>query len=487
MTLRQRAEASLRELPDDFEVLSPVALRQMFHDLRVHQAELEMQNEELRAAQAALDTAQARYFDFYDLAPVGYLRVNARGLIEQANLTTASLLGMARDTLIKQPISHFILKADQEIFYRYRQQIIETGQAQACELRLLKADGTPFWGQLEAIAVPNEAGAPALRIVLSDFSERKRAEMALREQKEFFHLIAESIGDFIAVLDLEGRRLYSSPSYRRFFGGARDLRGTDSFAEIHPHDQERVKQVFRETVQTGLGRRLHYRFLIADGSIREMESLGSVIRDDEGKVARVVVVSHDITERKQMEEEIHQLAFYDPLTKLPNRRLLNDRLGQTMAACKRSGCYGALMFLDLDNFKPLNDRQGHDAGDLLLIQAANRLRSCVREMDTVARFGGDEFVVVISELDVDKAESTAQAAIVAEKIRAALSECYLLTLRHAGKADALIEHHCTASIGVTLFIDQEPGQDDILKWADAAMYQAKAAGGNSIRFYDPQA
>jgi PAS domain-containing protein len=106
MTLRQRAEASLRELPDDFEALSPAALRQMFHDLRVHQAELEMQNEELRAAQAALDTAQARYFDFYDLAPVGYLRVNARGLIEQANLTTASLLGMARDALIRRSPPH---------------------------------------------------------------------------------------------------------------------------------------------------------------------------------------------------------------------------------------------------------------------------------------------------------------------------------------------------------------------------------------------
>jgi diguanylate cyclase (GGDEF)-like protein/PAS domain S-box-containing protein len=352
---------------------------------------------------------------------------------------------------------------------------------------MVKADGTPFWGQLVAIAVPNEAGAPALRIVLSDFSERKRADMDLREQEEFFHLIAENIGDFIAVLDLEGRRVYNSPSYKRFFGGARDLRGTDSFAEIHPQDQERVKQVFRETVQTGVGRRLHYRFLTADGSIRQMESLGSVIRDDEGKVARVVVVSRDITERKLMEEEIHQLAFYDPLTTLPNRRLLNDRLGQTMAATKRSDCYGALMFLDLDNFKPLNDRHGHDVGDLLLIQAANRLRSCVREMDTVARFGGDEFVVVVSELDADKTESTAQAANVAEKILATVSEPYLLTIRHAGKADVSIEHHCTASIGVTLFIDQEPGQDDILKWADAAMYQAKAAGGNSIRFYDPQA
>ena len=132
-TLRQRAEASLREFPDDFDAISPADLRQMYHDLRVHQIELEMQNEELRSAQLALDTAQARYFDFYDLAPVGYLSVDARGLIEHANLTTATLLGVARGALIQQPISRFILKADQEIFYRYRQQLIETQQAQGCE------------------------------------------------------------------------------------------------------------------------------------------------------------------------------------------------------------------------------------------------------------------------------------------------------------------------------------------------------------------
>ena len=130
----------------------------------------------------------------------------------------------------------------------------------------------------------------------------------------------------------------------------------------------------------------------------------------------------DITERKQMEDQVHQLAFYDTLTHLPNRRLLDDRLSQTMAASKRSACYGALMFLDLDNFKPLNDMHGHVVGDLLLIEAADRLEACVREMDTVARFGGDEFVVMISDLDADKSRIDAQARLIAEKIRVALSD-----------------------------------------------------------------
>ena len=192
----------------------------------------------------------------------------------------------------------------------------------------------------------------------------------------------------------------------------------------------------------------------------------------------------DITERKKMEDQVRQLAFYDPLTKLPNRRLLNDRLSQAMTANKRSGLYGALMFLDLDNFKPLNDTHGHVVGDLLLIETANRLKRCVREMDTVARFGGDEFVVMIGELYVDEAQSTSQAEIVAEKIRNALAESYLLKIQHEGEADSAVEHHCSASIGVTLFINHEASQEDILKWADNAMYQAKEAGRNSIRFHN---
>jgi diguanylate cyclase (GGDEF)-like protein/PAS domain S-box-containing protein len=187
-------------------------------------------------------------------------------------------------------------------------------------------------------------------------------------------------------------------------------------------------------------------------------------------------------ERKLLEEKVRQLAFYDTLTNLPNRRLLKERLNQAMSVSKRTHCYCALMFIDLDNFKPINDMHGHGIGDLLLIDAAKRLKSCVREMDTVARFGGDEFVVLLSELDVDQAISTSQAQRVAQKIRAALSVPYVLPTDILPAAT--IEHHCTASIGVTVFLNQGINQDDILKQADAAMYEAKEAGGNSIRFHD---
>jgi len=199
---------------------------------------------------------------------------------------------------------------------------------------------------------------------------------------------------------------------------------------------------------------------------------------------RTLQLMKEVNERKLVEEELLQLSFYDLLTQLPNRRLLNDRLGHVMAASKRSNRYGALMFIDLDNFKPLNDVHGHVVGDLLLIAAANRLKNCSREMDTIARFGGDEFVVLLDELDVDKRSSHTHAAIVAEKIRSAMTEPYLLSIKNDAGAETVIEHSCTVSIGVALFLNHESSQDDIIRWADAAMYQAKAHGRNMIRFYD---
>ena len=225
---------------------------------------------------------------------------------------------------------------------------------------------------------------------------------------------------------------------------------------------------------------LNYR---KDGSTYWNEFEIVPIANEKGWYTHWVSVQRDITERKLIEEQLNQLAFYDPLTKLPNRRLLNDRLSQAIASSKRSGYYGALMFLDMDNFKQLNDSYGHELGDILLVEVANRLTDCVREIDTIARFGGDEFVMVLHELDVNKDEAKIRAAIVAEKVRATLAQPYLLTLH----SEEIIEHHCAASIGVNLFIGDEISESDILKWADTAMYQAKEAGRNLIRFYDGKA
>lgn len=335
-------------------------------------------------------------------------------------------------------------------------------------------------------ATPLDCGGGGAVLAHVDITGCKQAEEALREQEAFFRLITENIDGFVAVLDVEGRRVYNSPSYARLLG-ERNLVGSSSFADVHADDRERVIQAFRELVASGVGQHLEYRFLTADGSVRLLESRSGVILDNEGRSRRVVVVSHDVTERRQSEERIQHLAFHDPLTQLSNRLTLNDRLSQTMATSQRTGCCGAVMFVDLDNFKPVNDRYGHEAGDLLLIEAARRLTSCVRQIDTVARFGGDEFVVVLTDLPAAKAESAVHAGKVAEKIREVLAKPYRLTLTQGMHAGKTIEHRCTASIGVALFVDHEASQNSLLTWADAAMYRAKAAGRNLIRFHDSSA
>lgn len=441
----------------------------------------------MRDAQLELEESRDHYIDFYDFAPVGYLTLSDTGLIVDVNLTGAALLGMERHQLLGQHLAHFVAPEDGERWHRHFIEVLIHDGKLECELAFKRRDDSGFVAHLDSLRLVKPGKEPVVRVVLSDITDRKRQDEVLREQEEFFRMIAENTEDFIAVLDPQGRRLYNNPTYARLFGDTERLRGTDSFAEIHPDDRERIKRVFRETVKTGIGLRTDFRFVLADGSIRHMESRGGLIRDNQGQAWRVVVVSRDVTERKLAEDKIYHLAFYDALTQLPNRRLLNDRLVQTMAARKRSGRFGALMFIDLDNFKPLNDRYGHAIGDLLLVEVARRISTCVREMDTVSRFGGDEFVVLLSELDVDHAKSGIEAGIVAEKIRIALADPYVLTMPQQGEAETIVTHYCTSSIGVALFINHQASANEILKNADLAMYQAKNGGRNTVCFSEGNA
>ncbi len=203
----------------------------------------------------------------------------------------------------------------------------------------------------------------------------------------------------------------------------------------------------------------------------------TAVKDLNGIVTNYVATFTDITERKLAADEITNLAYYDPLTQLPNRRLLLSRLYAALALSERTGKDGALLFLDLDHFKMLNDTLGHDIGDLLLQQVATRLIDAVREIDTVARLGGDEYVVMLENLSEHPIEAAAQAEIVCEKIMSSLNQPYHLTMH---------EYSCSASIGVVLLKGHNQSQEDILKHADIAMYQAKKAGRNTIRFFNPE-
>ena len=203
----------------------------------------------------------------------------------------------------------------------------------------------------------------------------------------------------------------------------------------------------------------------------------TAVKGSNGEVTHYVATLSDITLRKAAEDEIKHLAFYDPLTRLPNRRLLLDRLHQALASAGRSRREGALLFIDLDNFKTLNDTLGHDVGDILLQQVGQRISACIREGDTVARLGGDEFVVMLEDLSSNLQEAAAQTETVAGKILTALNHPYLL----AGQ-----NQRSTPSIGATLFHGNQLSVEELLKRADVAMYQAKAAGRNTLRFFDPE-
>jgi diguanylate cyclase (GGDEF)-like protein/PAS domain S-box-containing protein len=310
-----------------------------------------------------------------------------------------------------------------------------------------------------------------LRIIgsVQDITERKRIENELIESEELFRTITENVGDLIAMLDADGRRLYTNPSYRRIFTEQEPKIGSSSFVEIHPDDSERIRKLFRRSVETGIGERAEYRFLLSDGSIRHIESEGNVVCDEDGKVCKVILVSRDVTERKQAEEQIQHLANYDNLTDLPNRRLFTDRLQQAIVAAKRDKTRLAVLFLDLDMFKQINDTLGHDIGDLILKDTAKRLQDCLRESDSAARVGGDEFVVVLPGI-----ESTGDAMVVAEKIRSALDQPY----EHAGGSLRI-----SSSIGIAVYPENGGDDKELIKNADDAMYFAKTSGRNAVKLF----
>lgn len=335
-----------------------------------------------------------------------------------------------------------------------------------------------------------------LQATVRDITERKRLARALAEaqvlaeSEEKFRKISESAHDAIIMMGSDKCISFWNTGAERMFGYSKEeVIGR----EMHPllalpescRSFEMGFESFRKT-GTGpvIGKLLELTARRKSGAAFPVEVTISPLQID-GRW-HAIGIFRDITDHKLYEEKIRKLAFYDALTGLPNRRLLKDRLDQAMVAGKRSERYGALMFVDLDNFKPLNDRHGHSVGDLLLIEVARRITSCLREIDTVARFGGDEFVVLLSELDHNKSESTRQAAVVAEKIRAILGNPYFLSSCAGDPSSAMLEHHCSASIGVTLFNHHEIGADDILKRADVAMYQAKENGRNRLSFFNAE-
>ena len=310
-TLRRQAEARLVRTLDIPESLSPDEIRDTLHELRVHQIELEMQNEELRRAQAEIAAGRARYFDLYDLAPVGYCTVSEQGLILEANLTAATLLGTTRSNLIKRPFSQFIVKEDQDLYYLRRRQLFEThstcsgraGAAQECELRLIKPGGSHFWAHLTATAAQAEDSAPVCRMTISDIVERKWAEAKLLELK----MAVEQSGDGIAMAGLDGHIVFVNNAWAEMHGcAAEELIGQHLSVFHTPEQMENDVNPFNERlIATGsnMGEIGHRR---KDGTTFITQMAVTVVNDATGTPFRLLASARDITERKRAESALRE-------------------------------------------------------------------------------------------------------------------------------------------------------------------------------------
>lgn len=344
------------------------------------------------------------------------------------------------------------------------------------EVRFVHKDGhhVPVLGRVYML---RDAQGKAVRVsgVNTDLTERRRFENSLRESEERFRSLTALSSDWYWEQDADFR-------FVRIHAGQEQLRGLGQQNvgrtrwEVGALNKNEADWAAHRAVLQAHQPFHHFEMqrTALDGGPLWVSISGMPIFDGQGTFQGYRGVGRDITAHKLAQEEIQRLAFHDALTGLPNRRLLVDRLQHALAATGRTQRHGALLFIDLDEFKALNDRCGHETGDMLLKQVANRLNGCVRAIDTVARLGGDEFVVVLEELDADVQRAAERTTRIGEHILAQLNQPYQLGSQM---------HHCTPSIGAALFSGPGASVDALLRDADAAMYRAKAAGRNQLRLH----
>jgi diguanylate cyclase (GGDEF)-like protein/PAS domain S-box-containing protein len=317
-----------------------------------------------------------------------------------------------------------------------------------------------------------------------EIAVREQAQVKLTESELRLKTIVESEPECIKIVDEQGLLLHMNPAGLAMIQ-AENLQQVANLPVVGLLAPE-YRSAFNE---------MHQRVLMGETLELEFEIVGlkgqrkwlqthAVPMQDAGKTVQLAV-TRDITERKKASSEIEHLAFYDSLTNLPNRRLMLDRLGQALNSIVRHKRHGALLLIDLDNFKNLNDSQGHTAGDQLLVEVAARLTSCIRGDDTVARMGSDEFVVILQDLEASGL-APAQAEAVAVKIQKQLNQPYQLGFSAVDGEVTTRQYHCTSSIGITVFVDHGLSTEELLKRADAAMFQAKVGGRNLLQFFDPE-
>ncbi|MEW5787092.1 MAG: EAL domain-containing protein [Pseudomonadota bacterium] len=394
------------------------------------------------------------------------------------NPAARAMLGLGGSEMpgeLRHPLFHFLEGVSQDIW------------DEACPLRSTLVDGQRRAGEAQVIRADQQGrlpvhysitplrdgrGVQGVVVAFQDITERKARDAAQRVAA-----VAFETQEGMLITDQSARILRVNSAFTELTGYAAEeaIGKTPALLKSGRHDPAFYQRLWHALKEEGCwqGEIWNRR---KNGELYPQWLTITAVRCDGGEICHYVGTFLDMSQRKKAEAQIEYMALYDALTGLPNRRLLLERLHQAVLSRARASKYGALLFIDLDNFKTLNDTQGHDMGDRLLVQVAERLKACVREEDTVARLGGDEFIVMLDELGEDKDQAAVLAEIVGEKVLDRLNQPYRL-------ADG--DHHSGASIGITLFHNHDFTVEELLKRADMAMYQAKAAGRNNLHFFDP--
>jgi diguanylate cyclase (GGDEF)-like protein/PAS domain S-box-containing protein len=437
----------------------------------------------LSAAMEALQASEAHYRTVFQTSVDGIaISQMGDGKYVDVNRAFLELMGYEREEVLGRTSLELNFWVDPEVRKKMIEALQEKSDFRDMQTQYVRKSGQTVWVSVSGAAIEIE-GVPCILSIVRDISAAKAAEERLAEaQRAKLASELRYATAFQTSLDAvninrqsDGVYLDCNRAFLDIMGYQReDVLGRSSLELNIWADQRDRERLVDALVQGSNCQGLEVQFCKKNGEIFWGQMSASVMEVD--GVPCILSITRDITDAKVAETEIRDLAFYDTLTRLPNRRLMGERLRQTLAASARGNRKGALLFIDLDNFKTLNDTLGHKMGDLLLQEVAKRLSACMREADTVARLGGDEFVVILEDLSETAQEAAAHAKTVAEKILTAI-----------GMPCQLADHIClsTCSIGVTVFGDRKENIDDVLQQADIAMYQAKTAGRNTVRFFAP--
>ena len=474
---RRDVHGALRQLAMTVQVVDPGAVMVTLEDLTELNAAIEGQRE-----------SERRYSDLIEVIPAGVVLHGPSTAIRVANAEASRLLGLTIEQMMGvdaiDPRWQFVREdgtAMPPSEYPVNLVLATRRAFKHFVLGILKPDHVePVWVMVNAIP-STSADGELLEVCVSftDVTPLKHAAQELRRSEERYRLMLKGSNDAPWDWDLVKGSIYYSPRWWEMLGRDPDETATDPaiwLSLLHPDDAECVPALVQSAIADGRDSfEIEGRFLRTDGQVVDVLARGFILRDSQGRAIRISGTNLDMREHKRAAAEIHRLAFSDALTGLPNRRQLIDKVRSALNISSRSASHGALLFIDLDRFKELNDTRGHDCGDHLLQQVAARLKAGARESDTVARLGGDEFVVLLEHLSADGGEAALDAERVGQKVLQAIREPF-----EVGSG----AYKGNASIGVTLFGPTTLGVEELLKQADLAMYRAKTTGGGCMHFFD---